>query len=329
MRSARSSQMVPFPGSIYETERAEIVSKAVLTTKVDPSYDDLPEHRYHFPRTYLGAVGEALDDWIVYYEPRRTSADLSSRGGRQSYFATARIVRIDRDPRRDDHFYAYVKDYLEFDRPVPFREGSFYYESRLQKSDGSTNKGMFGRSARVVPDAEYHRILAAGFTTGIDARQRFGIREGMRRDSGDWELVDRPYAERPIIEQLSRRRFRDRAFTRGIRRAYDNTCAMSGLRIINGGGRPEAQAAHIQPVSDKGPDSLRNGVALSSTFHWLFDRGLVSIDDDFKLLLKENAIPGGVLSLLNRDRQLRMPRLEIHRPHPRFLEYHREHVFKG
>ena len=78
--------------------------KAVLTTKVDPSYDDLPEHRYHFPRTYLRAAQAALDDWIVYYEPRRTSADPSSKGGRQSYFATARIVRIGRDPRRNDHY---------------------------------------------------------------------------------------------------------------------------------------------------------------------------------------------------------------------------------
>ena len=45
--------------------------KAVLTTKVDPSYDDLPEHRYHFPRRYLRAAKAALGDWIVYYEPRR------------------------------------------------------------------------------------------------------------------------------------------------------------------------------------------------------------------------------------------------------------------
>ena len=43
----------------------------------------------------------------------------------------------------------------------------------------------------------------------------------------------------------------------------------------NGGGRAEAQAAHIQPVAENGPDSLRNGVALSSTFHWMFDRGLI------------------------------------------------------
>ena len=97
----------------------------------------------------------------------------------------------------------------------------------------------------------------------------------------------------------------------------------------NGGGRAEAQAAHIQPVAENGPDSLRNGVALSSTFHWMFDRGLISIDDDYSLLLKRDAIPGSVISLVNSDRRLRLPDQGIYHPHPRFLEYHREHVFKG
>ena len=34
--------------------------KAVLTTKVDPSYDDLLEHQYHFPQRYLRAAKAAL-----------------------------------------------------------------------------------------------------------------------------------------------------------------------------------------------------------------------------------------------------------------------------
>lgn len=298
--------------------------KAVLTTKVDPSYDDLPEERYHFPRRNLNAARAALGDWIVYYEPRRSSAHLSSSGGRQSYFATARIVRVDADPHRADHYYAYVEDYLEFDRPVPFQEAGFFYESGLQKADGSPNKGKFGWAVRLLPDAEYSMILAAGFETGTAERKRFGIREGVHPDPGRLELTDRP-----IIERLSRRPFRDRVFSTGIKRAYDNTCAISGLRIINGGGRAEAQAAHIRPVHDNGPDSLRNGVALSSTFHWMFDRGLVSIDDDFSLLFRKNAVPGNVLSMVNRDGRLRVPEQEIYRPHRRFLEYHREHVFKG
>ena len=69
-------------------------------------------------------------------------------------------------------------------------------------------------------------------------------------------------------------------------------------------------------------------MALSSTFHWMFDRGLILIDD-YSLLLKRNAIPGSVESLVNGDRRLRLPDQRIYHPHPRFLEYHRERVFKG
>ena len=94
------------------------MAKAIFTTKADPTYDDLPEQRYHFPRTYLRQVESVRGDWIVYYEPRRPSGDLSSRGGRQSYFATARVDRIEPDPARHAHFYAFVSEFLEFDRPV-------------------------------------------------------------------------------------------------------------------------------------------------------------------------------------------------------------------
>lgn len=51
--------------------------KAVLTTKLEPTYDDLPEERYHFPRTYLRQIEAAVGDWIVYYEPRRSSGDIA------------------------------------------------------------------------------------------------------------------------------------------------------------------------------------------------------------------------------------------------------------
>ena len=70
------------------------MSKAVLTTKVDPTYDDLPEQRYHFPRTYLRQIQAARGDWIVYYEPRRPSGDLMKTGGKQAYFATTKITDI-------------------------------------------------------------------------------------------------------------------------------------------------------------------------------------------------------------------------------------------
>jgi putative restriction endonuclease len=168
------------------------MTKAILTTKVDPTYDDLPEERYHFPRTYLRQVEAAKQDWIIFYEPRRSSGDESSRGGRQAYFATARIADIIPDPTKADHFYALMDagSYLDFARPVPFREGGEYYESALQREDGATNKGAFGRAVRSLPDREYDLILSAGFasilsslyqTDTVGAAGKFGLRQFLSR----------------------------------------------------------------------------------------------------------------------------------------------------
>jgi hypothetical protein len=59
------------------------MTEAIFTTKVDPTYDDLPEYRYCFPQTCRRAVETTIGDWIVHYEPRRSSGDVSSRVGRR------------------------------------------------------------------------------------------------------------------------------------------------------------------------------------------------------------------------------------------------------
>jgi putative restriction endonuclease len=301
-------------------------SEGGFTTKVEPHYDDLPEDRYHFPRTYLRQVEATIGDWIIYYEPRRVSADLRSRGGRQAYFATARVQRITVDAHRDDHFYAYVSDYLEFDRVVPFKEGELYYEAGLQRSDGGTSKGAFGRAVRNVTDREYELILTAGF-----ARTFLESGEPSPADQSSTPELDeeqKPF-ERPIVEMIVARPFREAAFAVSVKAAYANTCAMTGLHIVNGGGRAEVQAAHIRPVAAGGSDSVRNGLALSGTVHWMFDRGLVSVDDDLTILVAATRLPPGITQLLCQDRKLAIPKRPEIPPHPAHLRYHREKIFKG
>lgn len=300
----------------------EEVVKAVFTTKVDPTYDDLPEYQYHFPNTYRRQVEAAVGDWIVYYEPRRTSGDLSSRGGRQAYFATARVTRVAPDPGLEGHFYAFVSDYLEFERPVPFREGKNYYESILQREDGGTSKGAFGRAVRSLPDTEYDLIIRAGFSDLL-------LPSTMPTLETE-ELADEPATfDRPIIERVMRRPFRDAAFSLAVKAAYDNTCAFTGLKIINGGGRSEVQAAHIRPVSESGPDSVRNGLALCGTVHWMFDRGLLSLDDDLTILIAKDRVPETIQRMTNPEGKLRLPSRPEYLPHKNFLSYHRAHIFKG
>jgi putative restriction endonuclease len=175
--------------------------KAVFTTKIEPTYDDLPELRYHFPRTYLRQVEAAVGDWIIYYEPRRVGSDAESRGGRQSYFATARVVSIQPDPTLSNHFYALVADFTEFNRPVSFKQGERYFETGLRRDDGATNKGAFGRAVRSISDIEYEQILRAGFTDilGSQPIPEMDFASGPAEEPG--------MAERPIIERLIARPF--------------------------------------------------------------------------------------------------------------------------
>lgn len=112
-------------------------------------------------------------------------------------------------------------------------------------------------------------------------------------------------------------------------RAYSERCAISGLRLINGMGRAEVSAAHIRPVEANGPDIVNNGIALSGTVHWMFDRGLLGLADDLQILISRQANdPDGIRSLINNTGYALPTRHALERPHPRYLQWHRENCFK-
>ncbi len=60
----------------------------------------------------------------------------------------------------------------------------------------------------------------------------------------------------------------------------------------------EAQAAHIWSTASGGPDVVQNGIALSATVHWLFDRHLISLTDDYWILVSHNKVPSELRTLL-------------------------------
>ena len=129
---------------------------------------------------------------------------------------------------------------------------------------------------------------------------------------------------------LTRRTVRDRVFRTRVLRAYDRRCAFTGFQLINGGGRAEVEAAHIKSVEAKGPDVVQNGVALSGTVHWMFDRGLLAVADNSEILLSNHINDvDGVRKILREDCRAQFPDNERDRPDPAFLRWHRENCFKG
>jgi putative restriction endonuclease len=190
--------------------------------------------------------------------------------------------------------------------------------------DGTPKKGGAVQLAvRRLSESDFAKIVDWGLPDDLERV------EATRYDPPASELDNAPALfVRPVLERLTRRPFRDVAFRRKVREAYDYRCAMSGLRLRNGGGRPEVQAAHIRPVERLGSDSVRNGLALSGTLHWMFDRGLVSVAEDHTILVSRNKVPGEVVDrLFLPGGKLQLPADQRNWPHPENLRWHRENVF--
>ena len=302
------------------------MARGVLLHRADSIYDDRPEEQYQFPKQYLGRASQFVGDWIIYYEPRRG-------GGGKGYYAMARVERIIPDPSAAGMYLALIEpgSYLPFDRPVPFSEEGELIERGVLNESGRIS-GRAQAAVRPISLDDFNRILDRGMPEEPDLLPR----EGSPLVPGEASPIlseDQspflPDPERERVEIYSSRIVRDRIFRRRVLEAYDCRCAITGLKFINGGGRAEVQAAHFKPVEMNGPDTIQNGLALSGTVHWMFDRGLISLSDELDVLVSRQVNDvDRVWTLVNPSKRALPPAGASLRPHPRYLAWHREHCFK-
>ena len=272
----------------------------VFVHRRDTHYADELYRQYQFPKAYLSRASQFEGDWAVYYEPVKA-------GGR-GFYAVAWVERIVPDPTRKGH-------------NVPRTIDGQLVESGLANAQAAV---------RPLSPQDFVRIINLGLGDDESALPRVGDPVAPLAPSvSDNQRPFRFEQERIRNESLTSRIVRDRVFRTAVLAAYDKRCAMTGLKFINGGGRAEVAAAHIRPVAQNGPDSVNNGLALSGTAHWMFDRGLISLDDDLSVIVSRHVNDTESLDrLLRPDRKAIEPLDPALRPHPSFLAWHRENVFK-
>jgi putative restriction endonuclease len=296
----------------------------VFIHRADSIYDDSPAERYQFPSQYLSRVQATVGDWIVYYEPRKTA-------GTRGYFAVAKVERVVPDPSIAGMYLALIEPgtYLDFANTVPFSGPDGLVERGVLNAAGSIS-GRAQAAVRPIATEDFNRIIALGLNDRDTPLPRVDTVEQLTEANLREELSPFLHVEeRDRIGYYGSRIVRDRIFRQVILRAYDARCAITGLKLINGGGRAEVQAAHIRPVEASGPDIVTNGLALSGTAHWMFDRGLIGLDDDLQILISRQVNdPEGIRSMINKTGRALPPLRAADRPHPHFLFWHREHCFK-
>ncbi|MEE9346722.1 MAG: HNH endonuclease [Robiginitomaculum sp.] len=296
------------------------MAKLVFIHNENSKYDDQPERHYHFPKQYLNRAKPCVGDWVLYYESGKNK-------GKKSFKAVAEVKSITDDLKDiGGHYYANIVEgsYLPFEKFVPFRMDGIVANSYLADENGKVNGGRAISAVQPISDVDFWKILDEAFPEEAVDLQRTD--EPEFAESQTVFTFEEP---RQRVEIKLSKWVRKRSFRVNILDAYDRRCAFTGLRFINGGGRAEVEAAHIQPVAQGGSDSINNGLALSGTIHWMFDRGLLSLSDKSEILVSRHINNIDEIDrLLVPDRMALLPKSAAQRPHAKYLEWHRENCFK-
>lgn len=150
-------------------------------------------------------------------------------------------------------------------------------------------------------------------------------------------ILNEPSEEykRKIIElknQIDENSFQEEVFIRGglfkreIPKIYNNTCAITGLRIDAITNVSMVDACHIVPFSEGYDDTLTNGIALCPNLHRAFDRGLISISDNYEVILNKTFVENQSVYNLSQfeGKQISLPNQSEHYPTLQNLSQHRK-----
>jgi putative restriction endonuclease len=117
-------------------------------------------------------------------------------------------------------------------------------------------------------------------------------------------------------------------FRKEVLENFNNECCLTRIKendlII---------ASHIIPYSDRVDTRLdpSNGLCLSALYDKLFDKGFISFDDDYKVLIPSN-LDNMSSELINILLHIKGKQILYPKKYPikqEYLEYHRNHIFKG
>ncbi len=126
---------------------------------------------------------------------------------------------------------------------------------------------------------------------------------------------------------------REARFRLDIVVAYKYTCALTGYRVTTISGATIVDAAHIHQFANSRNNNPSNGLALCKNAHWLFDNGLWSLDDDYRVIVAGNefdeASPNQKPLDEYQGKRILLPDDQSIWPDPRHVAWHRKRKFKA
>ena len=183
-------------------------------------------------------------------------------------------------------------------------------------------------SQAATREALYHFLLGHYFK----ATKQSYLKTGLFEEVTDQILNDPPATYQQLVETADEEEIfiRCGVFKRVVPKIYNYTCCISGMRIISGYDVQMVDACHIVPFALSHNDTISNGISLSPNLHRAFDRGLVSLNSDYKVMVSNSFTESDSDSSIKiyKSKKIILPAHKNYHPSLENLEWHRECVFK-
>ena len=120
-------------------------------------------------------------------------------------------------------------------------------------------------------------------------------------------------------------------FKREIPKIYNNTCCISGMRIDSETAVSMIDACHVIPFSKSFDDTISNGIALCPNLHRAYDRGLITIDQDYRVVVSKKFKEYDTIYSLKKfeGQKILLPKEEQFFPLQSNIEWHKKNIFKA
>ncbi len=204
-------------------------------------------------------------------------------------------------------------------RDEDYNVGSIILESPFYFDEADWLEPPKDFSKSIVQGKVYDTSTSTGKSLWADVRARMSALHTGRILEPQAEIFGEPPVAPP--------RLGPGAFRILVTDAYERRCAMSGDGTL-----PALEVTHIRPPAQGGLHRVDNGLLLRSDLRRLFDRGYLSLGDDFEIRVSSHLRrddPGADIYRSLAGTPIRMPGRSEHRPRPAFLEWHRRKVFHG
>jgi len=147
------------------------------------------------------------------------------------------------------------------------------------------------------------------------------------------DVLNEPHATKKNVSTFTEEDVfvRNGLFKKMVPKIYRNRCSFTGMQLSSTFGHSFVDACHIVPFSLTHNDSVTNGIALCPNLHRAFDRGLVSIDEKYRIIVSTHVLEDGEhiygIGKLH-GKPMSLPLEKTQYPAQEYTIWHRQNLFK-